>query len=481
LFETIGAGAGTVRNIMPTLASGTNQIAQATKTGLMDVFKTLRSNEMRQNFRSMFQIFEKSIGPGLRGFANVLMVIGRIIRAVAPFVERWAKSWEDTTKSWRRGTRDSTRLSRFFDKAVDNFKAWWNLAKALGGTLKLIFQNSHTEGLKVVTVLTNLVLKFNEWLYWAGQDGKITTFWEKYNQSVTDATWALQHPIQAIKKWLPVIMDTIATTIATHGPTAALLFVNAFMNAGSWAQLLTVAWALKKFGFFSMVGNAIAGVFLKPFLKQFAIGFAGAIGGEALAGSLGTKIAGTMTVAGKSAGGIFGKMFMLGVIAAMVVFGPDLRKKASDLVPKWLKPLFAGPEDIVNQIIHPGRKKSKEREQDFEDVINSLIPDVKLPTRPGGAFGGVIPPGGSSIIGETGPEVAFAGARGTKITPLARNSRNTFTQPDIPNLAGAFHITVISHLNVDKREIARAVNDDAAYNAARRGGQPLRPLRDPNA
>jgi hypothetical protein len=230
-----------------------------------------------------------------------------------------------------------------------------------------------------------------------------------------------------------------------------------------------------------MVGNAIAGVFLKPFLKQFAIGFAGAIGGEALAGSLGTKIAGTMTVAGKSAGGIFGKMFMLGVIAAMVVFGPDLRKKASDLVPKWLKPLFAGPEDIVNQIIHPGRKKSKEREQDFEDVINSLIPDVKLPTRPGGAFGGVIPPGGSSIIGETGPEVAFAGARGTKITPLARNSRNTFTQPDIPNLAGAFHITVISHLNVDKREIARAVNDDAAYNAARRGGQPLRPLRDPNA
>jgi hypothetical protein len=459
LLGVLNQGLDATRTVMPTLSMGTNQIAASVESAMKDVFKVLQSNEMRQNFRSMFQIFDKSIGPGLRGFANVLLVIGRIIRAAGPWVIKWAKSWEETTKNWRKGTADSGKLSRFFDKAVDHFKAWWGLAKALGRVLKTIFSNSQSEGLMVVTTLTNLVDKFNEWLIAASANGKIDEFWKKYNKSVEDAVWALQNPIQAINKWLPKVMDAIATGMATHAPQAANVFIRAFLDSGGWAQLLTVAWFMKKFGIFSAIGRRSANLFIVPFVENVGAAFLLAVGGEQLTGKLGSKIRLASATMGRGAGKAMGK----GMLVGLVIAAPAIIDEISIIVQKAFG--VKHPQGTFDKAIH--------------DIAGALDPrniTKHLPGRivpgSGGASGGVIPPFGSSLVGERGPEIAFAGARGTQITPLTRNSRNNFAQPSLPDLEGMINITVHSHLHVERREIAHAVEQQKRYEKARRGGRP---------
>jgi hypothetical protein len=422
----------------------------------------------------MAQTFDRAIGPGIKGATNALIVFGRVIRAAAPWVVQWADAWQRTTHSWRESTSDQGRVEHFLNGAVTHFKAWWNLAKAVGRVLKTIFKVSKDEGLGFVQTLTVLVNRFDGWLNRMNDTGKVAKFWTFWKNSISDAFEFLTHPdtwmptvVTAIDRWMPVIMNHIATGIVTTAPTIARSFLSAFMNAGAWAKFFASWYLLKKFGVFKLLGSAVAGVFIKPFIGAFGSAFTAAIGGEALAGSLGKKMGAASQTAGRATGRIFGKFFIAGMIAGMILFGPDLRKALSDMVPDPFKGLFAGPEDIFNQIVHPGRKKSKEGNKKVNDWISKIIPDIHLPH---GAAGGVIPPGGFSVVGEAGPELATAGARGTSIVPLSRNGRNTLGPVDIPNLQGAMHITVYSHVNVDKREIGRAVTEQTAYDTTRRGG-----------
>jgi hypothetical protein len=489
-FRGLVDGLKALKTLMPMFASNAHQMMVGLRSALAPFWQILQSNQIRQTFRSMSETFDRAIGPGVKGAVNIFVVFSRVVRASLPWVERVAKAWERTTWSWRKGTGDQKRLSSWINKGVENFKAWWGLAKQLGRTVKIIFGSSKDEGLKAVNVITNLVTKFNDWLQNMKDTGVIDRFWKKYNNSVNDAVWAVQHPVEAVNKWLPRVMDAIATTMATHAPAMAGVFIQAFLNSGSWAQLLTVAWFLKKFGFFSAVGEQVGAIFVKPFLKAFIERFAvGTIISSAAEGGAANTIGGAMSKSGGAAGAAFGRTFRVAALAAMLYAGYQFNQWLTKQ--DWYKRTIQQADEKAHgggkvgtflKGATPGNplqtlKSIWSATKDMSDVVGQamqhLAPDpTKLRPR-GGATGGVIPPGGQSIVGEAGPEMAIAAPRGTQIVPLSRNSRHTLPgQIDVPNLSDAMRVTVYSYISVDRREIARAVSQQAAYDASRRGGRP---------
>jgi hypothetical protein len=359
---------------------------------------------------------------------------------------------------------------------------------------------SKDHGLEFVYLLTGLVNQFDDWLNRMKDTGQIDKFWAAWTNSVKTAFWAFQHPVDAFNKfmpkvldaidiWLPRIMDHIANTFASAAPTMAMTFARAFVNAGGWAKFFTIAIFLKKFGFFTWVGKGAATYFIKPFLASFGTAFVASIGGEALAGSVGAKIATASSTAGKGAGKLFGAGFLIGFLLLLPEIEKEMDKLAkrtgmtvnkpgtkenqqfgpvTGVAEKWIRDNVPGANALYKLFGEgAGSPRKKNRSQ-------TVVP---LPgTRPhGGALGGILPPGGTAIVGETGPELATMGSRGTTITPLSRNSRHTLPGAlEIPNLDNVMHVSVFSTINVDRREIARAVSDQNAYRTARRGGTPVR-------
>jgi hypothetical protein len=283
-------------------------------------------------------------------------------------------------------------------------------------------------------------------------------------------------------------MDTIATGFATHAPIAAGLFASAFVHAGAWAQFFTIAFFLKKFGFFKWVGAQAATYFIKPFLSAFGTAFIGAIGGETLAGSLGTKIAAGSATAGKAAGKLFGAAFLVGLLLLLPEITKEMDKiaerygfninkpntkeektfgKTTGILEPWIRANIPGANALYEGLLDRGSTGPKRRRPARTGGARGGLL--------GGATGGVIPTGVMSLVGENGPEVAQASPWGTRITPLSGNSRHSLPGAiGLPDLQDAMRIHLTTSVQVDKREIGRAVDERVAYVTARRSGTPPR-------
>lgn len=482
LLDVIGEGLDTARMMAPTISVGANQMASAFHKAIQPVFKDLRGPEFRKLFSDLADTFSSAIGPALKGTSNFMVVMARVIRATLPYVVELAKWWENITAGWRKSTRDQSNLDKFFKTAVYNFRLWAKFGSALWRVLKIIFSVSHGEGEKTLTTLTKLVNKFGDWLQKMKDTGQIDRFFRAWNQSVKTAFWAIQHPADAfnrffpqvlalIDKWLPVVMDHIANAFVNNAGSIAETFIIAWLNAGAWAKLLTAAAILRKFGFFGWLGKQVAGMFIKPFIAKFAAEFAASIGIETAAGS---AISTAMGTAGGRMGGIFGRAFRKSWIAIVIA-------AAATLWPSIKKQLGLDKAAVQNK---PGARsnlfKSTQNKMSKGGTLGQIPVDPKSVLKTvwgwitGGQTGGVIPPGGTSLVGEAGPELATAGLRGTEIRPLSSNSRHTLPSigvPAMPDLSNMMNITVHSYVMVDKREVGRAVSNQNAYDKARRGGR----------
>jgi hypothetical protein len=478
LLDVIGQGLGTARSIMPVFSIGANQMAFNFQKAMQSVFKDLKGTDIKMLFSDLTDTFNQAIGPALKGTSNFMVVMARVIRATLPYVVELAKWWQNITEGWCKSSRDQSKLDKFFATAVYNFKLWVKFGAALWRVLKIIFSVSHGEGEKTLTTLTKLVNKFGDWLQHMKDTGKIDQFFQKWNQSVKTAFWAIQHPADAfnrffpkvlalIDQWLPVVMDHISSAFVNNAGSVAETFIVAWLNAGAWAKLLTAAAILRKFGFFGWIGKQVAGMFVKPFIAKFAAEFAASIGVETAAGS---AISTSMGRAGGRLGGVFGRAFRFAWIAIVIA-------AAAALWPSIKKQLGLDKAAVQNK---PGARSKL-----FQNTQNKMSHGGTLgqiPVDPkkiwnwitGGQTGGVIPPGGMSFVGEAGPELAIAGPRGTQIRPLSSNSRHTLPSvgiPALPDLSDMMNITVHSYVMVDKREVGRAVNNQNAYDRARRGGR----------
>jgi uncharacterized protein YoxC len=459
LTDALGAGSAAV----PRAAAQVNTMMHALRDGLSSVFNLVRSEEGQGFIDALGSIFSSSIGPGLRGASSVLTIIGRAIKGAAPWIIKWARAWERVTKSWA-DRASQTAVSKFIDNAMSHFKEWWELGVAVARVLNTIWGSTKEEGKGFVIILTDLVNRFNNWLIKMRDTGQIKAWFQTWKNSVGELLWAIQNPIEAVNKWMPQVMDEIARIFMAAAPAIADQFIQAWLNADGWTRLLTVVAFLIWFTpVFSALGKKMAAVFIVPFLSNFSTAFVAALAVETAAGG---RIAAAMTTAGTVSGRWFGRAFAVGMIAAIVLAIPDINDALKDATgaPKsnkkgaWGRAFDLGPVDDFLK--------------DRWDNINPFNQQQGT-VRPGGALGGVIPPGGSAFVGERGIEMAHATPTGTEIVPLDRNSLSSIhTVPETGGMANAFHFFLTTSVQLDRREIARAVSDQVAYETARRGGAP---------
>lgn len=456
---TEGVSAG--QKLTPLAASLSNQIVGSLRGAVREALSDLTSPESQSVMRSAAGIFSGSAGNGIRGVTNVLVVFGRVIKASAPWLKRFAASWANMTKNFRqRATQDA--VNKFLNEAVSHTRAWWGLIKEVGRTFGLILKGSRLQGRSLVLDLTNVIEKFNDWLQMMEDTGKVDSFFEAYNNSLKDIVWALQNPmnaldrfmpevIAAINTYLPKVMDAIANTLATHGPQAAGIFLKAFMDAGNWAKFFTVSALMLRFGVFSKIGGLVAATFLKPFLASFTASFTAAIGVSSASGG---AISNAMTAAGTASGRVFAAAFTVGVIAALVNFGPSLIEAITGKDTGGWKGI------IMDEIKGLGFFSPKEWWKRFDPTGGFFQ---------GKAAGGMIFPGQTRWVGENGPELANATPHGTMIYPGNRQVPSIQNPMRLPDLSKIVSFSPVISVQVERREILRAVTDQRNYEAARRG------------
>lgn len=458
----MGEGVATGTKLAPLAASLSNQMVHSLRGAWTDALKDLSGGQAQKTMRALADIFQGSAGHGIRAGVNVIMIFGRVIRAAAPWVKRFAASWENVTDQWRKKATLSA-VTKFLNEAVNHTRAWWGLIKAVGRVILIVIEGSRKQGAGLVVQITAVVNKFADWLELMKNTGQIDAFFRSYMESMKQVVWALQNPMQALDQYMPAIvagidtylpqvMDAIANTLATHGPTAAGIFLKAFVDAGAWAKFLTIAFFMTKFGFMSKLGAWAAGIFLKPFAERFVAGFSATM---AIEGAAGGRIATAMGAAGTASGKAFGKGIMLGALTVI----PALTYEFQMAIINSIGPLKKFYDSL-------GKGGKHEHLLDPKGLFDNFWKTI---TPRGKASGGMIFPGQTSLVGEHGPEVAKVSAGGAMITPGDRVQPRGNSIVDIPDISSAIRLISNVSVQVDKREIARAVDDQRAYDSARRG------------
>src|SRR3982751_3937415 len=175
-----------------------------------DALKDLSGGQAQKTMRALSDIFQGSAGHGIRAGVNVIMIFGRVIRAAAPWVKRFAASWENVTDQWRKKATLSA-VTKFLNEAVNHTRAWWGLVKAVGRVLMLVFKGSRKEGAGLVVELTNVTNKFGDWLAKMEDTGKVDAFFKSYMNSLKQVVWALQNPQAALDRYMPAVVASIDT------------------------------------------------------------------------------------------------------------------------------------------------------------------------------------------------------------------------------------------------------------------------------
>lgn len=486
LLDVLNQGLGTAQNMAPFAAGLANGIAHSLRSALLDALKTIQGPDIKNALSTLADIFESSIGPGIRGSMNLLVIFSRVIVATAPWVKRLASSYEQLTDQWKdRATQ--TRVTKFINGAVNQFRSWWALAKAVGRGIGIIWTSTKSHGQDAVNVLTNIVNKFDDWLQKMKDTGAIDRFYRKYYNTISDLVTAAQHPIQAldqampgiistINKYLPQLMDAIADNLGQNGPKAAGIFLKAFVQADAWAKFLTIGYFAVRFGFFGKLGAWAGGIFVTPFIERFGAAFVASLGAS---GALGVSIQTAMASAGTSAGTAFGGGLASagGAIAAAAgsaigsALGVAIAAAAGTAFVAHFFP--AGGPGTKLQNFSPGsiwdwmKKNSPivggSGGSSFGDILKGIFGRHK-------AAGGLLFPGQTAVVGERGPEVARVGPGGAEITPMDRaQAAIPHGIVDIPDISSAIRLITNVSVQVDKREIARANAESRAYDKARRG------------
>jgi len=450
LFEILQGGVGVGQRLLPTFAHQTNLNAATVRHGMAGVFSQLGGPEVRSNIAYFSKAFRSMFGPVTRGGTNLLFALFRLLRVATPYAVEWADSFEKWSMSVRKGSRDRAKLADFVANAVQNFKDWWGLLKAVGRLTVTVFSGSNKQGGDLVVKLTNIVNRFNAWLgVIVGPNGqtRVSKFFTDFNNSLD----LLFSDPQAFGRKAAIFFAQVAKA-------GFVQFVKTWLAMDPSTKLFVLAYFFKR-QIFATMGKLAVSVFV----RNFAVGASAAFAAE---GTVGAAVAGRGAVIGN----IFGKAF---TAAALLYIGSQLEKELINQFPVLKKYLPQKPKDAP----HTARNIAKDAYNLAAKGPNTVFKKVfGRRLLPGGkAGGGTIPWGTSSIVGELGPEIASATPSGMQITPRGFQPEGTAGLRSIESMLKVSDMLppVHVHLNVERREIGKAYVDWENDTKSRRGGRRL--------
>jgi hypothetical protein len=183
VFGTVNDGIAAARRLLPGFAKDTNRNSGVIRTALGHAFDALSGREMQQRLAVFSNVFRRIAGPLVRGFVDGFMAVGRILQSTGPYVIRVAAGFERVAHSWRVSTSDGRGLSNTMQMLVGHTRAWWGLAKALGGLLVSVFRGSQGEGKRLVDTLTNGVRRLAAWVDAGRKTGALQGMFKRFGDA----------------------------------------------------------------------------------------------------------------------------------------------------------------------------------------------------------------------------------------------------------------------------------------------------------
>lgn len=442
LTGAFGDVLGGARRLMPTFGAITNQSAVAVGDVISRLSKTLSGEEIKGTLAVLGGTFKVIAGPLGRSVENVIIAVGRIFKATAPYVEDFADWIEKVTGNFRDWSSDQGKVNSFVGNLVDHFKSWVDLAGELGRTLHILFLGSKEEGKGFVEDLTDSLRKLNDWLDVQKDSGGMARFFQTFFDNV-----------ESLANWVNLVFTNQSEAIAQAsdfaakmGSAAANAFVNAFMGADWQGKLLIAFWVFSKLGVWRIIGGAIA---------------TRLIAGIAASAAADTAIA-TMSAA-------FALSMNSAIVAAATTLGPVAIVLAATLA---IESITIGGKKLTapgdNPIFKQADKMAHQDEGGILGFLNRNKPSTWFDRLRGHAEGGTIGLGRTGLVGERGPELATNTPLGTLITPIRRQLHSDTS--GVSPMAISDHMPAVNiNLVVDRSVLAKAVYRHNADIAARRG------------
>jgi hypothetical protein len=431
-----------VNRLLPTFTSITNQSAIVVSSVAKTFARNLSGEEMKGTLAVLGGTFKQIAGPLGKAFENVIITIGRVFKASAPYVVEFAQWFLKLTTTWRKSSRDQTQLDRTMANLVEHFKAWARLGSAIGRMFKILFGGSKEQGRQFVDTLTDLITRFDDWLQRMSDTGKMQAWFEQFFDN-----------LRSLGNWVNLVFTDQSQAIAQVSDFFAKVasqavqkFFEAWLKA-DWQGKLLMAWYfLYKVGIFSAIGRVMAERFIASFI----------------ASSTASAAMAQFTAAGSAASAAF-MAGLMGALPFLIVLSAALAIESISIGGKKLTSPGKGPLDKAAD-------EALERGGGLKGAIEKWLPHNWLKRIQGKQFGGLIPFGSEALVGERGTELASTTPLGTMITPIGTRTQTLSEFPGVPPMATSDHMPQVNiNLQVDRQTLAKAVYRHNADIAARRG------------
>ena len=230
IYGLMSEGIGTVDALSSTTAPIANNAASATRRAMGSVFQDLRSGEWREAMRAMGDTFDKIVGPGTQALENLMLFFSKVAQAASPATVRMFQALEDWTDKIASRASDQDRMTRRFDRWIDQAKAWGRFLRQTGSLLRALFSPGARPGEKLLDRMTNRMERWTRWL--DRNPVKVERF---FTRSV-DAAVKLANAIGAIAKMAARAGDALLPML-----NSVSSLVTGLSGAGALGPLTSVA------------------------------------------------------------------------------------------------------------------------------------------------------------------------------------------------------------------------------------------------
>lgn len=163
-YGLMSDGLGGLDALSSTTAPIANESVSATRVALRGVMNDLRGGEWREVMRAMGDTFGKLVGPAAQSIENLALFFGRVGQAASPQTIRMFESLEGWTDGIAKGAGDQERLTRRFDRWIDQTKTWGRFLQQSGRLMGALFSPGARPGERLVERMTGRMERWTRWL-----------------------------------------------------------------------------------------------------------------------------------------------------------------------------------------------------------------------------------------------------------------------------------------------------------------------------